>query len=98
VHISGAVIEYDTTRTPGSRIVSARVGGAPLDDNRSYTVVLNDFEYTGGSGLGFGNAVRRAENLDLVDLDAFVDYLQHLPQPVSAPNDKRFVIAPPARP
>ena len=97
VHIAGAVIDYDTTRAPGSRLTSVRVGGVPLDDNRSYTVVVNDFEYTGGSGLGFGSAVGRAENLDLVDLDAFVDYLQHLPQPVTAPNDKRFVIAASAR-
>ena len=44
--------------------------------------------------LGFGSAAKRAENLDLVDLDAFIDYLQHRPQPVAAPNDKRFVIAP----
>jgi len=93
VHISGAVLEYDTTRAPGSRLLSVRVGDAPLEDNRSYTVVVNDFEYTGGSGLGFGNAVRHAENLDLVDLDAFIAYLQQLPQPVTTPNDKRFVIA-----
>lgn len=92
VHLSGVVVEYDTTRAAGSRLVSVRVGGAPLDDNRSYTMVVNDFEYTGGSGLGFGNAVRRAENLDLVDLDAFIDYVAHLPQPVTPPTDKRFVI------
>ena len=94
VHISGAVLEYDTTRAPGSRLVSVKVGAAPLDDNRSYTVVVNDFEFTGGSGLGFGSAaVRRAENLDLVDLDAFIAYVQHEPQPVTAPHDRRFVIA-----
>ena len=93
VHISGMLVEYDTTRAPGARVVSVHVNGAPLDDARSYTVVVNDFQYTGGSGLGF-DTVRRAENLDLVDLDAFVDYLQSLPQPVAAPTDKRFVIAP----
>ena len=98
VHISGGILEYDTTRAPGSRLVSVRIGGGPLDDNRSYTVVINDFEYTGGSGLGFGNAVRRAENLDLVDLDAFISYLQRGPQPVTAPNDRRFVIVPPSPP
>lgn len=92
VHLSGVVIEYDTTRTPGSRIVHVTVGHAPLDDARAYTIVVNDFEYTGGSGLGFGNAVRRAENLDLVDLDAFIRYLERLPQPVTPPTDKRFVI------
>jgi 2',3'-cyclic-nucleotide 2'-phosphodiesterase (5'-nucleotidase family) len=94
VHLSGAVLDYDTTRAPGSRLVSVTIGGAPLDDASNYTVVVNDFEYTGGSGLGFGTAAKRAENLDLVDLDAFIDYLQHRPQPVAAPNDKRFVIAP----
>jgi len=92
VHLSGVIIEYDTSRTPGSRITAVRVGNAPLDDSRSYTIVVNDFEYTGGSGLGFGSDVTRAENLDLVDLDAFVDYLAHLPQPVAPPTDKRFVL------
>jgi 2',3'-cyclic-nucleotide 2'-phosphodiesterase (5'-nucleotidase family) len=92
--VSGAVIEYDTTRPPGARLVSVQVGGAPLADDRDYTVVLNDFEYTGGSGLGFGSAVRRAENLNLVDLDAFVSYLRSLPQPVQPPLDRRFIIAP----
>jgi 2',3'-cyclic-nucleotide 2'-phosphodiesterase (5'-nucleotidase family) len=94
VHLSGTVLEYDTTRTPGSRLVSVTIGGAPLDDARNYAVVVNDFEYTGGSGLGFGAAAKRAENLDLVDLDAFIDYLQRQPQPVAAPNDKRLVIVP----
>ena len=82
VHLSGAVLDYDTARAPGSRLMSVTIGGAPLDDASNYTVVVNDFEY------------KRAENLDLVDLDAFIDYLQHRPQPVAAPNDKRFVIAP----
>jgi 2',3'-cyclic-nucleotide 2'-phosphodiesterase (5'-nucleotidase family) len=72
-----------------------RVGGRPLDDARTYTIVVNDFEYTGGSGLGFGAAAKRGENLDLVDLDAFVDYLAHMPQPVAPPTDPRFVIVAP---
>jgi 5'-nucleotidase len=90
--LSGAVVQYDTARASGSRIVSVTLGGKPLDDTRSYTVVLNDFEYTGGSGLGIGTAATRAENLDLVDLDAFINYLSRLPQPVTPPTDKRFVI------
>ena len=95
VHLSGIVVEYDTTRAPGSRILAVRVGGRPLDDARTYTVVVNDFEYTGGSGLGFGAAAKHGENLDLVDLDAFVNYLAHLPQPVAPPTDPRFVIVAP---
>ena len=95
VHLSGVVVEYDTTRAPGSRIIAVRVGGKPLDEARTYSLIVNDFEYTGGSGLGFGPAAKRGENLDLVDLDAFVDYLAHLPQPVASPADKRFVITSP---
>ena len=95
VHLSGVVVEYDTTRAPGARVVAVRVGGKPLDDARTYTVVVNDFEYTGGSGLGFGTAAKRAENLDLVDLDAFVNYLARLPQPITPPADQRFVIVAP---
>jgi 2',3'-cyclic-nucleotide 2'-phosphodiesterase (5'-nucleotidase family) len=94
VHVSGVVVQYDTARAPGSRLVSVQVGDAPLADDRLYTLVLNDFEYTGGSGLGLGNAVRRAENLNLVDLDAFIDYLRSAPQPVQPPTDNRFVIVP----
>ena len=93
VHLSGVVIQYDTTKAPGSRLVAVTVGNRPLDDARKYTIIVNDFEYTGGSGLGFDTGIERAENLDLVDLDAFVHYLEHLPQPVAAPNDKRFVIS-----
>lgn len=92
VHLSGVIVQYDTTRPPGSRLVAVTLGGAPLNDERSYTVVVNDFEYTGGSGLGFGNAAKRAENLDVVDLDAFIDYVGHLPQSIEPPTDKRFVI------
>jgi 2',3'-cyclic-nucleotide 2'-phosphodiesterase (5'-nucleotidase family) len=92
VHLSGATLEYDTTKAPGSRLVAVRIAGQPIVESRTYTVVVNDFEYTGGSGLGFDKGVRRAENLDLVDLDAFVHYLEHLPQPVTPPNDKRFIL------
>jgi 2',3'-cyclic-nucleotide 2'-phosphodiesterase (5'-nucleotidase family) len=91
VHLSGVVVTYDTSRAPGSRLVSVSVGGQPLSDARTYTIVVNDFEYTGGSGLGFESGVRRAENLDMVDLDAFIQYLEHLPQPVVPPVDRRFV-------
>ncbi|MFL5613733.1 MAG: 5'-nucleotidase C-terminal domain-containing protein [Gemmatimonadaceae bacterium] len=95
VHLSGVIVQYDTTRPPGSRLVSVTVGGSQLDDARIYTVVLNDFEYTGGSGLGFGSTPKRAENLDMVDLDAFIEYIAHLPQPIAPPTDKRFVLVHP---
>jgi 2',3'-cyclic-nucleotide 2'-phosphodiesterase (5'-nucleotidase family) len=94
VQVSGAVVTYDTTRAAGSRIRSVRMtDGSSLTDDRTYTVVLNDFMYTGGSNLGFGEKALRADPLDLNDLDAFVSYLRSLPKPVPVPKERRFVIA-----
>src|SRR6185503_6611524 len=50
VQLSGIVVTYDTTRAPGGRVVSARLlDGSQVRDDKTYTVVLNDFEYLGGS-------------------------------------------------
>jgi 5'-nucleotidase len=92
VHISGAVVTYDSTAAPGARIRSVRLAdGSELKPDGEYTLVLNDFLATGGDGLGLSAAARRTEVLPIVDLDAFVSYLRSRPQPVRAPADVRFV-------
>jgi 5'-nucleotidase/UDP-sugar diphosphatase len=48
--VSGMTIEATLKRPPGSRVVSIRVGGEPLDDKRIYTVATNDFLSRGGDG------------------------------------------------
>jgi 2',3'-cyclic-nucleotide 2'-phosphodiesterase (5'-nucleotidase family) len=98
VHISGVTITYDSTRAPGSRIVSARFSdGKELRDDARYALILNDFLATGGDGLGVTTGAIRTEIHSTVDLDALIDYLRALPQPVLAPTDTRFVVAPPSR-
>lgn len=92
VHLSGAVVTYDSTAAAGARIRSVRLAdGADLKPDGVYTLVLNDFLATGGEGLGLGAAARRTEVLPIVDLDALVSYLRSRPQPVRAPTDARFV-------
>lgn len=92
VHLSGAVVTYDSTAAAGARIRSVRLAdGADLKPDGVYTLVLNDFLATGGEGLGLGTAARRTEVLPIVDLDALVSYLRSRPQPVRAPTDARFV-------
>ena len=60
VHVSGVVASYDLTRPAGSRIVTATVGGMPLDDARQYTVAFTDFMATGGEGLALArNSAKR---------------------------------------
>ena len=93
VHISGATLTYDSTKTSGPRLLSARIGGNDLRDDAEYTVVLNDFLSTGGDGLTLATSAIRSENLPLADIDAFVDYLQRQPQPVRAPREVRIVAA-----
>ena len=48
--VSGIKMTYDPTKPPGSRVLSVNVGGAPLDANKLYRVVTNDFMATGGDG------------------------------------------------
>jgi 5'-nucleotidase/UDP-sugar diphosphatase len=48
--VSGLTIEADVRRPPGERILSIKVGDAPLDDKRSYRVATNDFLARGGDG------------------------------------------------
>jgi len=92
VHMSGAVVTFDSTAAAGSRVRSVRLAdGAELKPDGEYTLVVNDFLATGGDGLGLGSAARRTEVLPIVDLDALVAYLRSRPQPVRAPVDARFV-------
>jgi 2',3'-cyclic-nucleotide 2'-phosphodiesterase (5'-nucleotidase family) len=95
VHLSGAVVTYDSTAAAGARIRSVRMtDGSELRPDGEYTLVLNDFLATGGDGLGLGSAARRTDVLAIPDLDALVAYLQGLPQPVRAPTDVRFIAVP----
>lgn len=49
--VSGIRFEYDPRKPAGSRIVSATVGGAPLDDAKTYTLATSDFLVSrGGDG------------------------------------------------
>jgi 5'-nucleotidase len=87
-------ITYDSTAAPGSRIVSARLAnGTNITLGRQYTVILNDFLATGGDGLGLEAGALKSEVLPIVDLDAFIEYLKSLPQPVRAPAGRRLIAA-----
>jgi len=65
---SGMRVRYDPSAPPGRRLVSVTVGGAPLEDDREYTVATIDFLVQGGDGyrsLREARPVRRStERLD----------------------------------
>jgi 5'-nucleotidase len=62
----------------------------PFDDAATYSVVINDFMLTGGSGLGFPTQPISSEPVNVTDLDALIAYLKSLPQPVTVRPDARI--------
>ncbi|AHG91375.1 5'-Nucleotidase domain-containing protein [Gemmatirosa kalamazoonensis] len=94
MHTSGVLVTFDPSRPAGSRLVSLTTAdGRPLDDDRLYTMVLNDFLVTGGDGVDLARRATAVTPLNIVDLDALVGYLGTLPQPVRAPSEERFRVA-----
>ena len=80
------------SRPVGSRVVSVQLAdGTPVQNEQIYRVVVNDFLANGiGDGYtAFGRA-RARRPTGVVDLDALIDYIRTLPQPVRAPADTRL--------
>jgi 2',3'-cyclic-nucleotide 2'-phosphodiesterase (5'-nucleotidase family) len=89
-HVSGVELWYDPKQRPGRRIGKATLAdGKGIDGGRSYTLAVSDFLATGGSGYTMlvGSP---AADLGVIDLDAFIQYLSVLRQPIAAPDDARL--------
>ena len=72
----------------GQRVTAVTTtDGRPLVDTATYTLAVPDFMAAGGSGYAMLRVP--AEDTGIVDLDALVDYLRALPQPVRPPDDVR---------
>lgn len=66
---------YDLGRPVGSRLVSATLGGKPIDPARNYRVTMNSFLAAGGDDFTvFENGTDAA--VGPVDLDAFEEWLR----------------------
>ncbi len=46
--VSGLTMRVTPTAPPGNRVSDVRVGGQPLDPNKTYTVAITDYMLTGG--------------------------------------------------
>ncbi|HUF49984.1 MAG TPA: 5'-nucleotidase C-terminal domain-containing protein [Longimicrobiales bacterium] len=89
--ISGAVVTYDTTRAAGSRIREIRLrSGETVRDDDSYTVTVSDFMAAGGDGYAIFRRALEQQATGVIDLDALIEYVRALPQPVQPPRDIRF--------
>lgn len=88
-HVSGVRVLV-ASAPPGDRRVVALTlaNGRAVRDGARYTLAVPDYLAAGGSGYAMLRG-RPAVNTGVVDLDAVVAYLQHLPQPVRAPAGAR---------
>ena len=73
----GFTYQWDGKRSPGSRVVpgSIRVNGAPLADQQTYRVAVNNFMAQGGDGYTVLRDGTNRLDTGILDLDAFIDYL-----------------------
>src|SRR6266702_382470 len=89
-HVAGVVVWYDFGKPAGRRLKQARLAnGKDVDDGRTYTLAVSDFLAAGGSGYTMLLGAPSGE-VGVTDLDALIQYLAVLRQPISAPDDRRF--------
>lgn len=89
-HVSGLLIEYDSSRADGDRIVRITMAnGAAIQPDRIYGVVMNDFMiddlYT-----DLQKTAVSTEYLPLRDSDVLAEYLRRQPQPIQADTTVRI--------
>ncbi len=89
-HVAGLEAWYDPARPAGRRITRLRLAdGAAVNDAHTYTLAVSDFLAAGGSGYAMLRNARQ-DDVGMTDLDALVQYLSDLRQPIAAPTDARL--------
>ena len=78
------------------KLVSAEIGGKPIDDNKIYGLVTISFLLSGGDGLSLAeNAVSVTEYKDVMIIDAVLEHVRAetaAGRPISGQEDGRVVI------
>jgi len=93
-HVSGLRVVVAGGAPGEARVASLTLAdGRPVRDDARYTLAVPDYLASGGSGYSMLRG-RPAVNTGVVDLDAVIAYLQHLPQPVRAPAEARVTTRP----
>ncbi len=90
LQVAGIRVKYDMKRPVRSRVIEVFVNGKPLDPNRVYRVVTNDFLAVGGDKF---TAFTRGKNITYGDMlrDVFVTYLKKH-SPISPQVEGRSIV------
>ncbi len=89
-HVAGIEVWYDPRKPAGRRIKKLRLAsGRGVDDGGTYTLAVGDFLAAGGSGYAMLRGLPSGD-VGVTDLDALIQYLAVLRQPIAAPDDQRW--------
>jgi len=78
LQVSGVEYTFDALREPGSRIVSVTIDGKPIEPDKVYRVVANDFLTGGGDHYTMLMSCRIVLDTKLYLRDAFTEYVRSL--------------------
>lgn len=93
--VSGLLIRYDPQRKNGERILQLqRSDGSPILPQENYLLALTDYLQGGGDGFAMLRILPYTRS-GKTDLEALIDYLRRLPQPVVVSAEARIIPAGP---
>ena len=75
--VSGMTFSYDPSQPGGSRVKEILIGGQPLDESKTYTIALNDFQSAGGDGYSMLTNLKIVGELGTCD-EILTDYLNRV--------------------
>lgn len=90
LQISGFKYRLDKDRPANDRILELKkADGTPIEPKQTYTVAMNSFLAAGGDHFTVCTEGKRLQEAS-IDIDAFTEYLQQLPQPIFSQVDGRI--------
>lgn len=91
LQISGINYIWDPAKPVGDRIVSIMINKQPINKDHFYTVAVNLFLASGGNNFVLLRSAKRL-NRGPTMLQAFIDYVKHLPDPLAYEVDNRIQV------
>ncbi len=73
-HIAGMAVEFDSSKEAGNKITKITVNGQPLEDEKIYTLVTNDFLVAGGDDYEMFKGKKVVGEYGAMD-EILIDYL-----------------------
>jgi 5'-nucleotidase/UDP-sugar diphosphatase len=90
MQVGGVRMKYDLSKPEYHRVISAEVGGAPLDDAKTYDVGTNSFIAAGGDHYDTFKQGANTKDSGALVYDLLVEYVQ-LKKTIEAPQAARMV-------